>query len=39
MTKSKNKRMARKQGVRWVSDSTKDSMRACRRNYGQGLSR
>lgn len=39
MTKSKNKRAARKQGNKWVSDATKDSMRAARRKYGTGMSR
>ena len=39
MTKQRNKRMARKHGNRWISDTTKDSMRAARRNYGKGMPR
>ena len=39
MTKSKNKRTARKRGTRWATDTTKDSMRAARRHYGKGAPR
>ena len=39
MTKKRNKRFARKQACKINSDATKDSMKACRRNYGEGLAK
>lgn len=39
MTKRQNKRFARKKACKINSDTTKDSMKACRRNYGKGLAR
>lgn len=38
-SKKANFRHARKRATRWSSDVTQDSMKASRRNYGQGLSK
>lgn len=39
MTKKKNKRISRKKAVKWKSNTTKDSMSAARRNYGEGFAK
>lgn len=39
-SKKSNFRFARKRANKWRSNEvTQDSMRACRRNYGEGLGR
>lgn len=39
MTKKQNKRIARKNAAKWVDDSTKQSMSAPKRNWGDGRTR
>jgi hypothetical protein len=39
MTKKQNKRIAKKRGIQQNSDTTKDTMRSARRNYGKGSSK
>ena len=36
VTKKRNKRWARKKAIKWVSDVTRDTMKAARRCWGVG---